>query len=82
MSMRFRKAYNRVVLPRDAAVRQGRAVNAALAALGSDDALVFLNTHHPGLGGRPLDLAVASDVGLGAVETALGDEARRGAQNS
>ena len=81
MSMRFRKASNRVVLPRDAAVRQGRVVNSALAALGSDDALVFLNTHHRGLGGRPLDLAVASDIGLGAVETALGVEGRRIAES-
>ena len=35
----------------------------------------FLNTHHAGLGGRPLDLAVASVAGLEAVETAICSEA-------
>lgn len=37
----------------------------------SEAALAFLNTHHDGLGGRPLDIATASDEGLVAVEAAL-----------
>lgn len=34
-------------------------------------ALAFLNGHHDGLGGRPLDIATASEDGLAAVEAAL-----------
>jgi hypothetical protein len=41
----------------------------------------FLNCHHAGLGGRPLDLAVASATGLKAVETAICIEARRSPQS-
>ena len=61
--------------------RQGRAVNAALAALGRANARAFLNTHHQGLRGCPLDLAVARDSGLTAVEAALCVEARRGLES-
>ena len=57
--------------------RQGRIVLSATAALADLDAVrSFLNSHHPGLRGRPLDLAVASDAGLAAVETAIAAEAR------
>ena len=34
-------------------------------------ATAFLNSDHEGLGGRPLDLAVASEEGLAAVEALL-----------
>jgi hypothetical protein len=34
-------------------------------------AVSFLNQHHSDLGGRPLDIATASDAGLSAVEAAL-----------
>ncbi len=37
----------------------------------SAEALAFLNTHHDGLGGRPLDIATASAEGFAAVETTL-----------
>ena len=77
MSFGFHKPRQGPVLSRDQGLRQGRAVKAALAALGAADARSFLNGHHEGLGGRPLDLAVASEAGLGAVETALCIEARR-----
>ena len=77
MSMRFRKAY----VPRLSQaeqVRQGRVVKSAQAALGTADAVrAFLNTHHDGLRGRPLDLAVASEAGLLAVEQAIRGEAGR-----
>ena len=79
MNMRFRKAWAGPVLSRDEGQRQGRVVKSALAALGSADARAFLNAHHDGLRGRPLDLALASDAGLEAVEAALGAETRRGA---
>lgn len=63
-------------LTREEMIRQGRIVNVAQAAL-ADLASVrsFLNTHHDGLGGRPIDLAVASDAGLAAAEAAIGHHA-------
>lgn len=63
-------------LTREEMIRQGRIVNVAQAAL-ADLASVraFLNTHHDGLGGRPIDLAVASDAGLAAAEAAIVSEA-------
>ena len=73
----FRKAWRGPVLSREQGTRQSRAVSSALAALGSEDARAFLNGHHAGLRGRPLDLAVASDAGLKAVQTALCVEGRR-----
>ena len=57
MSFTFRRAFGDPVLSRAGADRQGRAVKAALTALGSANARAFLNTHHQGLRGRPLDLA-------------------------
>jgi uncharacterized protein (DUF2384 family) len=65
------------VLPREASVRQGQAVRAAMDAF-SDGAAAssFLNSHHDGLGARPLDLAVESDDGLKAVEAAIATESR------
>jgi uncharacterized protein (DUF2384 family) len=60
------------VLSPDEGKRQGRAVRAAQSALGSVEAVrEFLNSHHHGLGGRPLDLAVESEIGLAAVEALL-----------
>ena len=59
-------------LSREEAVRQGRAVQAAHAAFHTLDGVrAFMNTHHDGLEGRPIDLAVASDAGLVAVEAAI-----------
>ena len=78
-SFAFRKAKSSgPVLSRQESMRQGSAVRSAAAALGDPDAVRnFLNTFHAGLSGRPLDLAVASDAGLEAVESALGAEAVR-----
>ena len=73
----FRKrGRNGPVLSPDEGKRQGRAVRAAQATLGSVEAVRdFLNTHHEGLAGRPIDLAVASEAGLAAVEAAMRAEA-------
>lgn len=72
MSMTFKKrVWTEPVLSRDERARQGQVVKSALAALGNTAALAFLNRHHEGLAGRPLDLAVASDAGLAAVEEVL-----------
>lgn len=61
-----------VPLASDVAARQGRAASLAFAAFGERDAVMaFLNTHDDTLGGRPIDLAIASPEGLAAVEAAL-----------
>ena len=77
MSMRFKKAY----VPRLSQaeqVRQGRVVKSAQATLVTAEAVrAFLNTHHDGLRGRPLDLAVASEAGLLAVEQAIMEQGKR-----
>jgi uncharacterized protein (DUF2384 family) len=74
----YRKARTGPVLSRDEGVRQGRAVRAAQAALGSVEAVrAFLNSHHDSLSARPLDLAVASEDGLIAVEAAIAAEGGR-----
>lgn len=51
--------------------RQGRAVRTAIDLLGSTAAMDFLNGFDPLLKGRPIDLAVASDQGLAAVQALL-----------
>lgn len=59
----------------DQGKRQGQA---AQAALGSVDAVrAFLNSHHGVLAGRPIDIAIASEAGLIAVEAAVAAEGRR-----
>jgi hypothetical protein len=74
MSMAFRKPGPR--LPIAAQVRQGRAVKTAQAALVTVEAVCdFLNNHHEGLGGRPLDIALRSDADLAAVEAAISEVA-------
>ena len=76
----FRKARTGPVLSREEGARQGRAVKAAQAALGSVDAVrAFLNSHHPTLDARPIDLAVASDEGLASVEAAIAAQGRAAA---
>lgn len=72
------------VLSPDEGKRQGRAVRAAQA-LGSVEAVrAFLNSPHEALGGRPIDLAVASEAGMAAVEAAIQAEcaSRDGKQES
>ena len=69
----FRKARpTGPVLSHQESARQGSAVRSAAAALPDKEAVrAFLNTYHDALRGRPLDLAVASDSGLRAVQSAL-----------
>lgn len=76
MSDPFRKRRPKLEpLSREAGQRQGRIVRTAQAALGDVDAVrAFLNSHHPELDGRPLDLAIASEAGLTAVEAAIASE--------
>lgn len=74
----FRKKFTTVRLPADSAVRQGRVATLAFEKLGRDAATEFLNTFDEALGARPLDLAVASDDGLRAVEQAIAKRAGSG----
>ena len=69
--MRFRRANAQRLAP-DHAKRQGEITQLAFLVLGRDAAIAFLNTAHDGLGGRPLDLATASDAGRNSVEAEIG----------
>ena len=69
--MRFRKT-NAQRLPPEDAKRQGEITQLAFLLLGRETAIAFLNTEHAGLGGRPLDLAIASDEGRNSVEAEIG----------
>ena len=72
MSRPFRNKFNAPRLTGDEAARQGRATNLALAAFPDVAAtMAFLNTADEALGGRPIDLAVASPEGLIKVEQAI-----------
>ena len=72
MNMAFRKRVSAPRLAPDQAARQGRVSRLAFEALRRPDAVIaFLNTHDDALGGRPIDLAVASEDGLLSVERAL-----------
>lgn len=56
----------------DAAARQGRAATIAWEAFEDRDAAVaYLNTLDDALGGRPIDIAIASASGLTAVEASI-----------
>ncbi|WP_139810157.1 hypothetical protein [Sphingomonas azotifigens] len=61
----------------DSLERQSRVALLAWNLLGGDAAIAFLNSHDEALGGRPLDLAVASPVGCEAVEQAITARAER-----
>jgi len=69
--MRFRKTNAQRLPPADAR-RQGEITQLAFLLLGREAAIAFLNTAHAGLGGRPLDLAIASDEGRNSVEAEIG----------
>jgi uncharacterized protein (DUF2384 family) len=69
--MRFRRTNAQRLAP-DLAKRQGEITQLAFLLLGREAAIAFLNTDHAGLGGRPLDLATASDEGRNSVEAEIG----------
>lgn len=71
-TMRFKRNSSAVRMPADEARRQGAVAALAFSALGNrDDALAFLNAHDEALGGRPLDIAIASDDGFAQVRDRL-----------
>jgi uncharacterized protein (DUF2384 family) len=68
----FRKRVTTPRLAPDQAARQGQVSRMAFEILRQPAAVIaFLNTHDAALGGRPIDLAVASHEGLLSVERAL-----------
>ena len=69
--MRFRRS-NAERLPPASARRQGDITRLALTLLGREAAIEFLNSENAELGGRPLDLAIASEAGCAVVEAELG----------
>jgi uncharacterized protein (DUF2384 family) len=63
----------------DEAARQGAAATRAWSAFGDRDrAMAFLNGDDASLGGRPIDIAIASPEGLAAVEQAIARSAAGG----
>ncbi|WP_375195878.1 hypothetical protein [Sphingobium sp.] len=60
-------------LSQEQAARQGRITQLAIARLGAQDAIAFLNGNDEKLGGRPLDLAIESVEGLRAAGQRLED---------
>lgn len=67
----FRKKFDTPKLPPEALRRQGLVTTRAFLALGRDEALTFLNDHDAGCGGRPLDIATASEEGMVRVDQAI-----------
>jgi uncharacterized protein (DUF2384 family) len=68
----FQKHFGGPRLTPAEAERQGRVTKLALDTFGqSTDAVAFLNSHHDQLGGRPLDLAIASEEGILTVRDAI-----------
>ncbi|WP_294321044.1 hypothetical protein [uncultured Sphingomonas sp.] len=71
-AMKFRRKYTTVRLTPEQATRQGQVATSAFRHFGERDAaMAFLNAHDESLGGRPLDLAIASPEGLTLVEAAM-----------
>lgn len=71
MNHNFRKRLDASRLSPEQADRQGRVSHLAFMTLGQAAAIAFLNGPDPQLGGRPLDIAMASLDGFRAVEAAL-----------
>ena len=74
----FRRRFVEPRLSAQEVSRQGSVVRLAIQSLSAPGAATaFLNSHHVDLGGRPLDIAIASDDGLRAVEATLAQAAAR-----
>jgi hypothetical protein len=69
--MHFRKNDAPRLSPAEAR-RQGQITHLAFLLLGREPAMAFLNDDNARLGGRPLDLAMASEEGCANIEAELG----------
>jgi hypothetical protein len=75
MNKGFRSKRDGPRLTPDEAERQGRATRCAWEAFAEPGAAIaFLNGFDETLGGRPIDLAIASADGLAAVEQAIAEK--------
>ena len=75
----WRSAATKPRLSPDQAARQGGITTLAFQLLGGKDAaLAFLNGADSALGGRPLDVAIATKAGFAAVEQALRNRVAEG----
>ena len=68
--MKFRKSGEPKLSP-ESARRQGDVTRMAMLLLGREKAIAFMNDENAHLGGRPIDLAVASDEGRRLIEAEL-----------
>lgn len=69
----FRQRHGAVRFPIERAKRQGQITQIAFKQLHTRDrTLAFLNSPDAALGGRPLDIAIASEGGFALVERAIG----------
>lgn len=67
----WRRRARRVAMPADQAARQGDIARFAFQVLGKEGAIAFLNAEHAELGGRPIAIATASEVGEASVRGEL-----------
>jgi|KBSSwiStaDraftv2_1062776.scaffolds.fasta_scaffold442405_4 hypothetical protein len=72
-AMGMHRRANTPRLTAEQARRQGDITNLALKSMGASAAIAFLNSAHQGIGGRPLDVAIASDDGYAQVVKAVTD---------
>lgn len=70
--MRFRSSKTERLSP-GSARRQGDITRLAILTLGRDAAIEFMNGDNAELGGRPIDLAIASEDGCRRIESVLGE---------
>lgn len=75
MARQSSKHFSGPRLSPEQAARQGRISQLAIARLGPQDAIAFLNGKDEKLGGRPLDLAIESIDGLREAERRLEERA-------
>ena len=75
-----RPAFRAKPVASGSAGRCERALAAAVAAFGGRGGRAFLNGHHRGLNGPPIELAAASGSGLRVVEAAIAIDGRRRAE--
>lgn len=74
MTKKYRRRFPEHRLSAAAALRQGRIAKLAWMPIGDrDGAITSLNQPDAALGGRPIDLAVASEMDCAAVEQAIAE---------
>lgn len=70
-SRHWRGRIKAIPMPQEQAARQGNITQEAFLLLGKEQAIAFLNTDNPTLGGRPIALATESAEGQALVRAEL-----------